>query len=196
MKNAILGIIGIILFLGGMTSGYIFFKKSNNKTQVNSEVILTMLKSEGFLVSQTYIFNQVVTIDKNTGSAWKDIFWGQTITASANIKVNSGVDLAKLQQDDVKITSQEIIINIPPVEQKSIELLGNIILQNKQGILKKIFDNDPGYNIAYTKLKEEALNAIVKDELQQEARNNTEKQLIRLLQFVQPDRKIRIEFKA
>lgn len=196
MKKTIFFIVGSIIFLIGLYSGYLLFKKPDALTQVNSEVILTMLKSEGFLVSQTFIFNQQVTIDKSSGSEWKDIFWGQTITAFANIKVNSGVDLADLQPQDVKITPENIVISLPPIEEESIELLGDITLQNKQGILKKIFDNDSGYNTAYARLKAEAQKAASQEDLRQEARVSAEKQLIRLLQLIQPDKRILIEFRS
>jgi tryptophanase len=76
--------------------GYKIFRPQA-KEEITSNVVLTALRVEGFLVSQNYIFNQTITIDRSTGSAFKDFFLGQTIDANANMKVSSGVDLSKLR---------------------------------------------------------------------------------------------------
>lgn len=195
MKKFLLGSFIIILFLVGLYTGYLLFKPPSQTIQVNSVVILTLLKNEGFLVTQTYIFNQMVTIDKSSGSEWKDIFWGQTVTASGNIKVSSGVNLTKLRPEDVAVKGQKITVTLPPIEEQSVEVIGDIMLQNKQGILKKVFDNDTGYNQAYAKLKQEAQIAAQKEDLQSEAEENARKQITRLVQFINPEKDVVVEFK-
>ena len=102
MKKYFFLIAALILFLGGLFVGYkVFFFLQ--KEEITSNVVLTALQSQGFLVSQNYIFNQTITIDRSTGSQLKDIFLGQTIDANANMKVSSGVDLSKLTAENIRV---------------------------------------------------------------------------------------------
>lgn len=185
----------IILFVLGIYFGYLIFQPKIVKEQVNSQVILETLKNEGFLATQTYIFNQSVTIDKNTGIMWKDFFWGQEINASAVVEVNSGVDLTKLTADDIKLTANQINLTLPQIEVQSVELLGDIELRNSQGILKKIFDDDDGYNLALSKIKSEAQKAASDPKLVTQALTNTQKEITRLLHLAAPNLQVTIDFK-
>jgi hypothetical protein len=192
MKKYLLPITALILFLGGLFVGYKIFRPQA-KEEVTSNVVLTALQSQGFLVSQNYIFNQTITIDRSTGSAFKDIFLGQTIDANANMKVSSGVDLSKLRAENIRVTDKEIQITLPVVETQSTELLGNIVLTNKQGIIKRIVDNDDGYNAALTQLKSEAMKAAEAVELREEAKNNAQKEIKKFIQFIDPQKQITIQ---
>lgn len=185
------------LLLGtGIFIGYKAFKPAPAPaTTVDSTTIVTMLKQEGFLVTQTYILNQQVTINNETGSAFKDFFWGQDIVASGNMKVSSGVDLNKINADDISVTDKVISLELPPVETHSIELLGDITLANKQGIFKRLFDNNDGYNEAHKALVEVAGQAVVTSTLRVEAENSTKKEISRLLQFFSNTRSLEITFK-
>jgi hypothetical protein len=195
IKKYLITALCVVLFGGGIYLGYRVFRPSTPATQVTSQTVLITLKSEGFLVTQTFVLNQQVVIAKSSGSEWKDIFWGQTVTASGNIKVSSGVNLTKLRPEDVAVKGQKITVTLPPIEEQSVEVVGDIMLQNKQGILKKVFDNDTGYNQAYAKLKQEAQVAAQKEDLQSEAEENARKQITRLVQFISPEKQVTIVFK-
>lgn len=192
MKKYLLPIAALILFLGGIFVGYKVFHPAQ-KEEITSNVVLTALQSQGFLVSQNYIFNQTITIDRSTGSQLKDIFLGQTIDANANMKVSSGVDLSKLRAENIRVTDKEIQITLPAVETQSTELLGNIVLTNKQGIIKRIVDNDDGYNAALTQLKFEAMKAVEAPELRGEAKNNAQKEIKKFIQFIDHQKQITIQ---
>lgn len=189
MKKYLLPILLLLVFIGGIFLGYRLFRPAP-KEVITSNTILTALKSEGFLVSQQYIFQETVTIEKSTGSAFKDIFFGQTIEATALMKVHAGVPLAKLTQEDIVVTEKEIHISLPPVETQSIEVMGNIVLDNTQGIVKKIVDNEDGYNEALTELKQQARVAAEVPELRQSATEQSEMQIQTFLQFVDPEKKV------
>ena len=189
MKKYILTIAFVLFFVIGMVLSYTIFKPAP-KQMVTSQSILTALTSEGFLVSQNYVFQQTVTIEKSTGSALKDVFFGQTIEATALMKVSAGVALSKLQEQDIRVTGTEIHIALPPVETQSIEILGNITLDNSQGIVKRLVDNDDGYNVALSELKQQAKSAAETPELQQEALVQAQKQIQTFLQFVDPEKKV------
>ncbi|MCX6740150.1 MAG: DUF4230 domain-containing protein [Candidatus Parcubacteria bacterium] len=195
MKQYLLLILVIVVFVSGIFVGYSIFKPQIVKEQVNSQTILQTLRSEGFLVTQTYILNQKVTIDKNTGTMWKDFFWGQSIEASAVLKVSSGVDLTKLTENDILIGNKEITVTLPQVQIQSTELISDIELRNTQGILKKIFNDDDGYNLALSKLKEQAQLSAQQDSLLREAQTNTQKEIQRLMRLAAQDWNVKVEFK-
>lgn len=183
------------LFSAGVYAGYQVFHPRATNT-VNSQTVLTMLKSEGFLVTQSYVVNQMVTINKSTGSDLKDIFWKQDITASANMKVSSGVDLSKLTAASIQVDGNSITVELPAIETQSAELIGQVLLQNKQGILKKLFNNEDGYNEALAKIKEEALKAAAVPELRTDAETNAQKEIQRLLRYLYPEREVIVKFKT
>lgn len=195
MKKTLILISVLVILSGGIFIGYkIFSPQKKLQVTINSQVILSALKKEGFLVSQTYVFDQKVEIENSSGSGWKDIFWSQKITALAKMKVSSGVDLRKLTDQDIEITNRTITIFLPPIERHSTELMGDINLINKQGLLKKLFDNDDGYNLAYERLREESEKAASSKELRQEAEENTKIEIEKLLRFFDTNKTIKIEF--
>lgn len=194
IKKYLLGALCLVLFGGGIYLGYRLFRPMQS-TKVTSETVLVTLKSEGFLVTQSYVFNQTVDINHSTGSQWQDIFWKQAIKASANVKVNSGVDLTKLTSEDVAIRSNQIAVILPEITISSTEIVGDVTVQNNQGIFKRVFDNDDGYNQALTEIKTQAMKAAVRDEVRAEARVSAEKQVKQLLQYVYPEREVVVSFK-
>ncbi|MBD3281812.1 hypothetical protein GF391_03640, partial [Candidatus Uhrbacteria bacterium] len=92
----------LMIFLGGLGfyAGWRVSRPAEYTRNVDAQVILTALRDRGFLVTQTYIFDQPVTIEKTSGSALKDFFFGQTITARGAMEVNMGIDLANVTSDD------------------------------------------------------------------------------------------------
>ncbi len=192
MKNIILISLVILIFLGGVWVSYIIFKPSQDKVQINSQTILQSLQSRGFLVTETYTADQKVTIDNRTGSFWRDLAWGQLITASALMKVGLGIDLMKLKPEDIIVSGRKAKISLPEIEIQSVELAGAISLKNEQGILKMALDSDDGYNQALEKLKEGVKSAAMSQEVKNLARENAEGEIGRLVGFLSPD--LEIEF--
>jgi hypothetical protein len=193
MKRAVPLVIILISLLLGVVFGRWIFGARNSAPTVTREALLTSLKSEGFLISQSAILDQEVEIDRSTGSAFKDFFWGQTITASAKMNVSSGVDLTALSEEDVIVQGNSINIIIPDIETHSVELIGQIELKNSQGILKKVFDNDDGYNVALEELSKAAKSAVEAGELRYEARESAKREIERLIRFVAGERKVIVE---
>lgn len=156
----IIKLVFLVLILGiGLYLGATFFGGNSEKTEITSTNILTMLHGEGFLVTQTYMFDQTVQIDQSTGNMWKDIFWSQYTEAKANIKVSMGVDLSELSDTDVEISENNIRIQIPAPTVYSVEIVDGMEVSNKQGVLKRVFDHDDGYAAAFSELKEQAVTA-------------------------------------
>ena len=193
MKNATTIIILIIVvFVGGLVIGYYLFKPSP-ATKITSQVVLESLQSRGFLVTQSVLADQKITIENKTGTLWKDLIWGQEITASALMKTSLGVDLAVLNSDSIKVSGNKITIVLPPVEIQSIELASDINLDNNQGILKKLLDNNDGYNDALSQLRIQAQQAATAEDVQTKTRQGAEQEIRRLVNFLMPQSLI--EFK-
>jgi hypothetical protein len=195
MKKYLLIALVIIIFAAGFYLSYLIFKPSVVSQKITSQTILRTLQDKGFLVTQNYTLNQKVTIDKNTGVFWKDFFWGQEITASAVVKINSGVDLRKLAVEDIQLSNKQVKLTLPPIEIQSTEIISDIELQNSQGILKKIFNNEDGYNTALGLIKEQAQTAASQEDLIKEAQASTQKEIQRLISLVASDWQVRVEFK-
>jgi hypothetical protein len=190
-------LIAIAVLIGvGVYAGFLIFSpKSPARTSIDSESIVSMLKREGFLVTETYIVNEQVKITSGTGNVFRDFFLGQDIVAFGTMKVSSGVDLQKLTLNDINVESTRVIVDLPPVEVKSVELLGDLTVQNRQGILKRIFDNNDGYNTAYQALKSQALDTANTSTIKVEAENSTKAEVERLIKFAAPGRNIVINFR-
>jgi len=100
------------------------------------------------------------------------------------LKVDRGVDLTKIAQDDILLTEQTVRVRLPAVETRSVELLGGITLANDQGIIKKIFDNEDGYNEAIILLQEQARSAAEAEEFSRIAKTSSEEQMQRILRLM------------
>lgn len=82
-----------------------------------------------------------------------------------------------------------------PIERQSTEVIGDILLTNQQGILKKVFNSDDGYNLAVARLKSEAESAALAPELKEEAEENAKNEVAKLLRLVDTSKEVKIEFK-
>lgn len=178
--------VSMIVLLG---IGYWFGLKTNEpksaiKTEISSQSILTALHDRGFLVTQTYFFDQPVVITKTTGSAFKDFFFGQTITARGLMEVNLGTDLAKITPDDVTMENDEIVVTIPKAALFNSRLVGPLEVKNEKGLLKRVTDSDNGYNEALQVLNQEAEKSALTTELLERADERAKEDTARLLGFV------------
>ncbi|MFA4953999.1 MAG: DUF4230 domain-containing protein [Patescibacteria group bacterium] len=193
----ILALLGALIFLGlGGWLGYRLTRPAAGPaTQINSQSILTALHDRGFLVTQTFVFNQPATIKKTTGSALGDFFFGQTITARGTMEVNLGIDLAKVAAEDVVISDSQIKVVIPHAQLFNARLVGPLEVKNEKGLLKRLTDSDPGYNEAQQLLGSEAEKAALKPELLSRAEQTAKEDTARLLGYVAPGKTITVEFK-
>jgi hypothetical protein len=185
----------VILFGGGIFIGWQLAKPVKTEQKVTADIILTTLHARGFLVTETLVFNEPITIENTEGSFWKDVFFGQTIEARGNMEVNLGVDLQKIQPEDIKVSSDKVTVNLPPAEIFNSRLVGPIDVENKQGILKRLLDSDDGYNQALTELTQQAEAAADTEELLQKANDNAVEEVNRLLSFIVKDKQIEVLIK-
>jgi hypothetical protein len=191
-----LSIIALVLFfIGGLALGWRLFRPAETKSVVNAQIILTALRDRGFLVTQTYVFDEPVTITKSTGSAFKDFFFGQTITARGAMEVNMGIDLAKVTEQDVAIQADKIVVTVPAASVFNVSLVGPIDVKNDQGILKRVLQSDDGYNEALAELSKEAEAAAKTPEFIQRATDQAKEEVSRMLGYVAQGKTIEVQVK-
>lgn len=184
----------ICIFAVGLGAGYaLFHPNTAPRTVISSDLILTSLRDRGFLVSQTILLDIPVTIDKNTGNAFKDFFLGQKIEARATMEANLGIDLRDIQPSDIKIDANSITLTIPTTTLFNVRLVGPVEVKNAQGLVKRLVDNDDGYNLAISALTAQAQQAALKSEYQDRARQAAHEELKRMLFFAAPDKQITIK---
>jgi len=187
---------GIVLaLLVGLVFGWWVTRDSGSTKTVSSQLILTALHDRGFLVTQTYMFNEPVTIEDTDQSFWEGLLWGQVVKAHGVIEVNMGVDLADIGEDDVEVTKDKVIVRVTGAELFNSRLVGAINVENKQGILKRLFDNDDGYNQALAELTRQAEEAAKDPELVSRANERAAEEISRLLGYVVTDREVEILIK-
>lgn len=197
----LLTLLGVILsFSSGVYAGYkIFTPKPDTKqiTTINTQAILTALHNRGFLISQTLIFDTPVTIDRSSGNAFKDFFFGQTIEARGTMEANLGVDLTSIQQEDIVIddATNTITIMMPKARLFNSRLVGPIEVKNNQGVLKRLLNSDDGYNESLSLLSQTAEATAQKEEMLARATDQAKEDIGTLLGYVAQGKTIRIELK-
>lgn len=160
--------------------------------RVTSQVILSALRDRGFLVTETFIFNENIKITSNSDSFWRRLLWGQAIRAYGIAEVNLGVDLAKLGENDVEVSSDKVKVTIPEIEIFNSRLIGDISLENSQGILKRIFENDDGYNQATVEMIKQAEANATTPEMLATADVKAKEEIQRLVSFIAKDKTVEV----
>lgn len=192
------GALVIMLGIGLLVGRFIWQPKPpiTMTEQVNAQTILMALKDQGFLVTQSILSTQDVTIERSTGNALKDFFVGQTIRARGTMETNLGIDLSKLSDEDVLIEDQRITVRIPDTRLFNTRLVGDIEVENSQGIAKRIFQPDDGYNTALAELTTAAEAIAQDDSVLANARERSKEEIRRLVRILSPSPvEIQIEIK-
>lgn len=198
VRAAVIGslVLALALFVGGLFSGYAIFRpRPSPAPEVKADFILTALHDRGFLVTQTYIFDQPVTIKKSTGSAFKDLFLGQTITARGTMEVNLGIDLAKVAASDVSVSGDTVTVTVPSASLFNTRLVGPLELRNEQGLLKRLLNSEDGYNEALEELSRGAEAVASRPELVERANERAVEDVRRLLGYAVKGKTIVVELK-
>lgn len=183
--------VAIVILAVGIIAGW-WGTKRVAEPRVTSQVILSALRDRGFLVTQTYVFNENIKITSNSDSFWRRMLWGQAIRAYGIAEVNLGVDLAKLGENDIEVSSDKVKVTIPEAEIFNSRLVGDINLENQQGILKRIFENDDGYNQAVTEMMKQAEANATTSEMFTVANTRAKEEIQRLVEFIAKDKTVEV----
>lgn len=164
--------------------------------RVTSQVILSALRDRGFLVTQSFVYNENIKITNSSESFWHDLLWGQAIQAYGITEVNLGVDLAKLGEEDVRVEAEKITVSIPAAEIFNSRIVGDINLENKQGVLKRIFENDDGYNQAVAEMIKQAEKNATTPEMLVAANTKAQEEIKRLVEFFVKDKVVEVSVRV
>jgi Protein of unknown function (DUF4230) len=192
---AVLGIVMVLLAGFAGYAGWKLAAPAEYTRTVDAQVILTALRDRGFLVTQTYIFDQPITIEKSSGSAFKDFFFGQTITARGAMEVNMGIDLANVSSDDVTMEGDVITIKIPSATLFNVRLVGPIEVENTQGILKRLLQSEDGYNEALSELSKIAEETATREEFVTRATDRAKEEVRQMLGYVAQGKSVQVQIK-
>lgn len=196
MKTSIKILIALVLGLAilgmGLFAGYRLFSPPQEQRNVSAQVILTALRDRGFLVTQTFIFDEPVTITKESGSALKDFFFGQTITARGAMEANLGIDLSKVKAEDIKVEEDKIIVTIPKAQIFNVRLIGPLDVRNSQGILKRLLQSDNGFNEAQAELAKVAEESATRPEFMDRATEYARLEIVRLVGYLAQGKPIEV----
>ena len=184
--------IAVVIFAVGIISGWWGTKRSTAPRQVTSQIILSALRERGFLVTQTNVFNEAITITSDSDSFWRKLLWGQAIKAYGIVEVNLGVDLAEIEGSDVQIGQTTIRITMPSVRIFDTRLVGDISLENKQGLLKRIFENDDGYNSAMLTMLKRAEASAADPKILATANAKAQEEIRRLVGYIAKDKTVEV----
>jgi hypothetical protein len=192
-----LWIVLVLALVGaGVGIGYRVFHPRNDQTVVTASVVLTALRDRGFFVTQTYVFDEPVTITKTSGSALKDFFFGQTITARGVMEANVGIDLAKITEQNVRIDGDTVTIVLPSASVFNVRPIGPIDVKNTQGVLKRLLEKDTGYNEALAELTRQAEEAAKQPELLERANVRAKEDIERFLRYVVQGKQVVVEVRS
>jgi uncharacterized protein YlxP (DUF503 family) len=181
----------VVILAVGIIAGW-WGTKRIAEPRVTGQVILSALRDRGFLVTQSFVFNENIKITSDSESFWRQMLWGQAIKAYGIAEVNLGVDLAKLGEEDVKVETEKVTVTIPAVEIFNSRIVGDISLENKQGILKRIFENDDGYNQAVAEMIKQAETNATTSEMIANANQKAQEEIKRLVEFIAKDKSVEV----
>jgi len=172
--------------IGGFFYGRIITKESfNNKTEINSQIILNTLQEQYFVVTKTLFVDENLFITFDTGSKWSNFLWGQELDTDAIVRLDIGVDLQTITSEDISINelTKKINLHIPPASILDSSIHGNLSVKSKDGVLKNIFEDTTSedYNKAMKFLTEQAEKQISQKE---EVFKEAEKSSIKLIELI------------
>jgi Protein of unknown function (DUF4230) len=196
MKKLFGAVVIVVLVLAlGVAIGYFFTRDAKTVREISGQTILSALRERGFLVTETIVSTVATTIKTNETSVWKKLLWGQEIQASAVVEVNLGVDLAETQAGDIQVTGSKVLVKISSAKIFNSRLVGDIDVENKQGLLKRILENDDGYNQAMAELIKQAESAATSTEMMSAANEKAREEIKRLVGYMAPGKEVTVEIK-
>lgn len=189
-KFITVGIIGLLLIGVGVLIGWKILQPKTAVRQVDSQIILTALQERGFLVTKTLVSTVSATIKTDEVGFLKKLLWGQEVKASGVVEINLGVDLKNLSSDDIEISGNTVKVVMPQAEIFNSRLVGDVNVENKQGILKRFLENDDGYNQAMEELLNQAEKSLVSEGVLQSATDKAGEEIRRLVGYLAPENEI------
>ncbi len=162
--------------------GSVVFRSNKESTTVTARSILERISDQYFIVTKSAYIDQESTMTVDKGSKWSNFFWGQTVEAEGVIRIDVGVDLSQITEEDIIVDhkTKTVRIDVPPADILNASQYGDIEVESDQGVLKYLLDNDPNedHNRALEQLVADAKEAVRQDQsLFDDARQDSSKLL-------------------
>ena len=135
--------LGALFFLAlGIAIGFFApkFLMRESRTFLNSATVIRQVQTLSQLVTVSYVMEKVVDVQD---VKWSETFGTSRVLLLAHGVVKAGVDLKKLQANDVRISGKKISLTLPPAQITDAYLDENQtqILERTTGLLRT-FDKD------------------------------------------------------
>ena len=111
------------------------------------------------------------------------------------MEVNLGIDLAKVAEQDVVIQDDKIVVTVPAASLFNVRLVGPIDVKNEQGLLKRVLQNEDGYNEALSELSKIAEETAKKQEFVDRATERAKEEVSRLVSYVAQGKTVEVNVK-
>ncbi len=114
------------------------------QNQITSDVVIDRVTSQLFLVTRTVYSDQELQIKIDRASEWNEFLWGKEISASGRVRVDLGVDLQGITNQDVRVdnTLKQIYIKAPAASILDASLQSKLTVTTGGSILTQIFDRN------------------------------------------------------
>lgn len=152
--------LGMGLMLGGKLGG--IFGGSPTPRPLNSAAILKQVQGLSQLVTVKYVLEKVVGREEPAESTLGKMFSGQNrVLLLAHGVVKAGVDLEKLQTEDVQVNGSKLSIKLPPAQ------IFDVILDEQE---TQVIERTTGLFRPFDKQLEQTVRQMAVDDLRRAAR--------------------------
>ncbi len=152
--------LGMGLMLGGKLGGV--FGGSPAPRPLNSAAILKQVQGLSQLITVKYVLEKVVGREEPAESTLGKMFSGQNrVLLLAHGVVKAGVDLEKLQTEDVQVNGSKLSIKLPPAQ------IFDVILDEQE---TQVIERTTGLFRPFDKQLEQTVRQMAVDDLRRAAR--------------------------
>lgn len=138
---------------------------------MNSQTILERITSQYFLVTKTVFIDSKAEIETPKNNNWTDLFTGKKITVNGLIRVDVGLEMKNMSQDNIQVDSSNktVTISLPHAEILDAFLSGKLDVSQDKAVVEKfkdIFKNtqNEDYNLALQTVINSAKNQVLANE--------------------------------
>lgn len=139
IKYVLFGLVIVLIVLGLVSLGNFFTKSKQEYTyNLSSQTVIKELRTLNRLETASFTIEKI--IDAGTsGNAFQQFLYGDQILLIAHGQIIAGIDLSKLEKDDVQISEKSIILKLPAPEilVTTLDNGQTRVYDRRQGILSK-----------------------------------------------------------
>lgn len=146
-------------------------KMSENETKT---LILESITEKYEVVTRTVTIREEVVTDNDANKGIERLIFGKRVKATGNVRVDVGVDMTSLTEDDIEVVTatKTVMIRLPEAEVLSVAVEGDIDVKVSRGLLTAITDREEEYNPSAELLKKRARESVIESGIMESARED------------------------